>query len=75
MSLLRSAHKGKDYRSEWKVRGHGDGPYAQLIYARFKNATKRLGLNKSNFELRSDLFRPPTLKDPGSQMSRFGEDS
>ncbi len=73
MSLLRSAHKGQDYRSEWKVRGRGDGPYAELIAARFRNAVKRLGLNTARFELRTDLFRPPTLKDPGSQMGLFDE--
>lgn len=74
MSLLRSAHMGEDYRSEWKVRGRGDGPYAELIAVRFKNAVKRLGLNTVKFNLRTDLFRPPPLKDPGSQMNLFGED-
>ena len=69
MSLLRSAHNGQDYRSEWKVRGRGDGPYAELIAARFRNAVKRLGLNTSRFELRTDLFRVPPRTDPGSQMS------
>lgn len=75
MSLLRSAHQGEDYRSAWKVRGRGDGPYADLIAARFRNAVKRLGLNLVKFETRTDLFRPPTLKDPGSQMGLFEEDS
>jgi DNA repair photolyase len=71
MSLLRSAHNGEDNRSEWKVRGRGDGPYADLIAARFKNAVKRLGLNTTKFELRTDLFRPPVRKDPGSQLGLF----
>jgi DNA repair photolyase len=74
MSLLRSAHRGEDYRSEWKTRQRGDGPYAQLIQARFRNATRRLGLNTVNFSLRTDLFRPPTLKDSNGQMSLFGEE-
>ena len=73
MSLLRSMHKGQDYRSEWKVRGRGDGPYAQLVAARYRNATKRLGLNKVSFKLRTDLFRAPTLKDAGAQMGLFDE--
>lgn len=73
MSLMRAMHKGQDYRSEWKVRQRGDGPYAQLIAARFRNAVKRLGLNTLTIDLRTDLFRPPTLKDPGSQMSLFDE--
>jgi DNA repair photolyase len=74
MSLLRSAHKGQDYRSEWKVRGRGDGPYAELIAARFRNAVKRLGLNTARFSLRDDLFRVPPSTDPGSQMSFFDAD-
>jgi DNA repair photolyase len=73
MSLLRSAHNGEDYRSDWKVRGRGDGPYADLIAARFKNAVRRLGLNTAKLNLRTDLFRPPPLTNPGSQMSLFGE--
>jgi DNA repair photolyase len=73
MSLLRSMHRGNDYRSEWKVRQRGDGPYARLISARFNNAIKRLGLNKEPRSLRTDLFRPPTLKDSGSQMGLFDE--
>ncbi len=71
MSLLRSMHRGNDYRSEWKVRQRGEGPYARLISARFNNAVKRLGLNQETRHLRTDLFRPPTLKDPGSQMGLF----
>jgi DNA repair photolyase len=74
MSLLRSMHRGEDYRSEWKTRQRGDGPYAQLIAARFRNATKRLGLNKVNFELRTDLFHPPVVRPgPTNQMSLFGD--
>jgi len=74
MSLLRSMHKGEDYRSEWKVRQRGDGPYAELIAKRFANATRRLGLNQVNVSLRTDLFRPPAAKDPSGQMNLFGED-
>jgi len=73
MALLRSCHAGEDYRSDWKTRQRGDGPYAKLIADRFHKAIRRLGLNKVSFGLRTDLFRPPVLKDPGSQMSLFGE--
>jgi DNA repair photolyase len=71
MSLLRSMHKGEDYRSEWQVRQRGDGPYAQLIAARFKNATRRLGLNEVDVKLRTDLFRPPPAQGGNGQMSLF----
>ncbi len=74
MSLLRGMHQGQDYRSEWKVRQRGDGPYAELIAARFRNTTRRLGLNSARAALRTDLFRAPPRQDPGSQMPLFGED-
>ncbi|OYX50112.1 MAG: radical SAM protein [Alphaproteobacteria bacterium 32-64-14] len=73
MSLLRSMHKGEDYRSEWKVRQRGESPYAQLVSARFRNTIRRLGMNKADGSLRTDLFRAPTLKDAGSQMGLFDE--
>jgi DNA repair photolyase len=71
MSLLRSMHRGQDYRSEWKVRGRGDGPYARLIADRFRRATERLGLNQVSFELRTDLFQPPKAETKDGQMSLF----
>jgi len=73
MSLLRGMHGGQDYRSQWKVRQRGDGPYAQLIAARFRNTTRRLGLNTTRTALRTDLFRVPPHKDSGSQMGLFDD--
>ena len=74
MSLMRSMHGGEDYRSEWKVRQRGDGPYAQLVAARFHKAARRLGLAVSRRNsVRTDLFRAPTLKDAGTQMGLFDE--
>lgn len=73
MSLLRGMHNGQDYRSEWTVRQRGDGPYAQLIAARFRNASHRLGLNSARTALRTDLFRAPSPKDAGSQMGLFDD--
>jgi len=67
-------HKREDYRSEWKVRQRGDGPYADLIAKRFANATRRLGLNQVNVSLRTDLFHPPPARDASGQMNLFGED-
>jgi DNA repair photolyase len=73
MKLLREMHNGEDYRSTWKIRQRGEGPYAQLIANRFRMASKRLGLNKVSFALRTDLFRKPD--DAGSgQMSLFGDE-
>ena len=71
MSLLRSMHQGQDYRSDWKVRQRGEGPYARLIADRFKAATQRLGLNKVRFDLRTDLFERPQAVSKNGQMSLF----
>jgi len=71
MSLLRSCHQGEDYRSKWKIRQKGDGPYAQLIRQRFEKTIARLGLNKVEVKLRTDLFRPPVQKDESGQMGLF----
>lgn len=75
MKLLRSAHDGKDYRSEWKTRQRGDGPYAQLIADRFKKATRRLGLDRPRMALRTDLFKPPSPpgKSASTQLSLFDD--
>ncbi|HVY90081.1 MAG TPA: PA0069 family radical SAM protein [Hyphomonadaceae bacterium] len=71
MSLLRACHQGEDYRSQWRTRQRGDGPYAQLMADRFRRTCARLGLNRIQREYNLDLFKPPTLKDPGSQMGLF----
>jgi DNA repair photolyase len=67
INVLRSMHGGKDYVSEWGTRQRGSGPYAQQIAARFRLATARLKMNERHYELRTDLFQPPTL--PGGQLT------
>jgi DNA repair photolyase len=59
MSLIRQTRGGRDYDSHWGVRGVGTGPYAELIGARFRAATKRLRLNERAYALRTDLFHRP----------------
>ena len=59
INILRSMHGGKDYTPEWGVRARGKGPYAEQIGARFRLATKRLGLNEGKSKLRTDLFQRP----------------
>jgi len=72
MSLLRSAHKGQAYRSEWKVRGRGDGPYADLIAARFRNAVKRLRARREALRAAHRPFLPTCAqRTSGSQMGLF----
>lgn len=67
LSLMRSTRGGKLYDAKWGERMRGDGPYAWMIGRRFELAAKRLGLNQSSVELRTDLFTPPSL--PGQQLS------
>ena len=67
INILRSMHGGRDYTPEWRVRQRGKGPYAEQIGARFRLATKRLGLNERNSKLRTDLFQRPVGK--GDQLS------
>jgi DNA repair photolyase len=69
LAIMRSMRGGKDYDAQWFTRQRGTGPYAEQIAARFKLATRRLGLNQRRWPSRLDLFRPPVLK--GAQMSLF----
>jgi DNA repair photolyase len=60
LSLMRSTRGGRLYDAKWGERMTGDGPYAWMIGRRFELAAKRLGLNESSVELRTDLFTPPS---------------
>jgi DNA repair photolyase len=71
MALLRSCHAARTpfgledpSARRWS--------YAKLIADRFHKAIRRLGLNKVSFGLRTDLFRPPVLKDPGARCRCSG---
>lgn len=66
INLLRSMHGGEDYVAEFGVRQKGRGPYAEQIAARFRLASKRLGLNERRQSFRLDLFTRPVAK--GGQM-------
>jgi DNA repair photolyase len=68
-SLLRQAHDGKAYRSEFGRRMRGTGPYADMLSRRFAVATARLGLNKLSRELDTTKFRIPGSAD--RQLSLF----
>ncbi len=59
MSRLREMHGGKEYDATWHRRMRGEGPYAEMVAARFEVAVKRLGLGKSAPPMRCDLFRAP----------------
>jgi hypothetical protein len=56
---------GRDNDPDWHTRMRGQGPWADLLAARFQRAIKRYGLDKPRPLLRTNLFRPPA----GPQMS------
>ena len=59
MSLIRQTRGGKDYDADWSQRMKGTGPVADLIYARFKAAVKRYGLDAPRHLLDETKFRVP----------------
>lgn len=69
MARLREMHGGAEYDARWGHRMRGEGPYAEMIAARFRVTVARLGLKTEARPMRRDLFRPPVL--PGAQMSLF----
>ncbi|XBQ16361.1 MAG: PA0069 family radical SAM protein [Oceanicaulis sp.] len=69
MSLVRQTRGGKDYDARWNVRGVGEGPIAELIAKRFRNAARKHGLDRARPKLRCDLFERPLETD--AQMSLF----
>lgn len=69
MNHLRDMHGGEVYSSKWFARMRGEGPYADLLAARFKRAARRLGLDRDQPPLRRDLFCPPPQK--GDQLDLF----
>jgi DNA repair photolyase len=58
-SLIRQVRGGALYRSNFGERMRGTGPYADLIRQRFRLASQRLGLNRRDQAIRTDLFQAP----------------
>ena len=69
MGRVRELHGGRDYDPEWGRRMRGQGPWADLIRARFDLALRRHGLDQTLPALRTDLFHPPSR--PGDQLALF----
>ena len=66
INRLQEMHQGADYRSEFRLRQTGSGPYAAQIAQRFRMARRRFGLDGERKVPRTDLFRHPVL--PGGQL-------
>lgn len=69
MSLLKQMRGGKAYEAQFGKRMRGQGPYADILSQRFRQACARLGLNKDTFKLNCDAFEVPPR--PGDQLSLF----
>ncbi len=72
LSLMRQSHGGKLYRSNWKERMVGTGPYAEMINKRYRSAIRKFGMaDKRAAERHFDksLFKRPVRT--GDQMTLF----
>ncbi len=68
MSIIQSIRGGRDNDPDFGTRMRGQGPWYDLMLARFKIARRRFGLEGARMALRTDLFRPPQ----GAQGRLFG---
>ena len=68
MATIRSIRGGRDNDPAFFTRMQGQGPWADLLRARFRLACRRHGLRNERLALRTDLFRPPR----GDQGELFG---
>ncbi|MGF1593220.1 MAG: PA0069 family radical SAM protein [Kiloniellaceae bacterium] len=72
LKLVRDTREGALYQSQFGLRQRGSGVYADLIASRFKQAERRLGLNRGVPPLDVTQFEPPraAAKAPdGRQLS------
>ena len=70
LSLVAQCHGGRLYDSAWSKRMTGDGPYAQILAARFDRACRRLGFqSRHQYPLDASRFRPPAQR--GDQLALF----
>lgn len=69
MNIIRDIRGGgRDNDPEFFTRMRGQGAWAELTRTRMQIATRRFGLEKSKWGVRTDLFKPPDLD---GQMSLF----
>lgn len=69
MGRMRELHGGQDYDPDFGTRMVGQGTWATLMRQRFKLAARKLGLDRSLPDLRTDLFAKPPQA--GDQLSFF----
>lgn len=59
MATIRAMRGGKDNDPNFFTRMRGQGVWGELLDTRFKKAMARVGLSRSKFALRCDLFEAP----------------
>jgi DNA repair photolyase len=64
MATIRAMRGGKDNDPNFFTRMRGQGVWGELLSARFAKACARVGLGRSKFALRCNLFEAP----PGDQL-------
>lgn len=67
MSLVRQMRGGRDYDSAFGRRMRGEGPFADLLAARFSRAYRRLGFGRLP-PLETGLFVPPRPPSPQGEL-------
>jgi DNA repair photolyase len=67
MSLVRQMRGGKDYDSAFGKRMRGEGPFAELLAARFAKAHRRLGFGRLP-ALDASRFTPPKQDGPQGEL-------
>jgi DNA repair photolyase len=75
MSRVRDMRGGKDYDSDFATRMKGEGLWADMLKQRFRQATKRLGLNLRNRGIldMSEFQRPASVKIQRGPVSSTGD--
>jgi DNA repair photolyase len=68
MAIIQSLRGGRDNDPDFFTRMQGQGPWAELMRARFKIAIRKHGLGHMKLDLRTDLFQAP---ERGGQMRLF----
>ena len=63
MKLVRETRGGADYESAYGLRQRGRGHYAELLAKRFQLASKRLGLDRGDWEPDCSQFVKPSTAD------------
>ncbi|VXC30160.1 Radical SAM protein [Burkholderia sp. 8Y] len=75
MSRVRDMRGGKDYDSDFATRMKGEGLWADMLKQRFRQATKRLGLNLRNRGIldMSEFQRPASVRIQRGAVSSAGD--